>query len=406
MKRLPAYFVWREGRPRWVPGPKLRSEKWKGRDLKDSNGAWLSYGAAIDAAIKINEEVAAWRARDGSGTRDPRKAPRKVERSCNTLYSKWIATPEFRRLGERTQSDYINKVTVFLAAPLDIDDDASPTFGDVPVAALGRAVLKGYWRLEYDERGHSMANGIIAAVRVMLTYATDLEWITVNPAFALKLPVVDPRVAFWSPAKVEAFVKVADSLRWQGLPLHSVGDAVVIGLHSAQRQGDVLAMPPRIFDQKRIALSQFKTSALVDAPMTPQLQARVTEIRERWKAQGIVALDALVIDERTGKPWVDHSFRKAFRIIRNEAALRHPDLCEAERFQPGIDMLRYQDLRDTAVTRLATAECTLPEIAAISGHSPEHITSVIKHYLALNNSLADTAIEKLTAWMEREKITL
>lgn len=49
---------------------------------------------------------------------------------------------------------------------------------------------------------------------------------------------------------------------------------------------------------------------------------------------------------------------------------------------------------------------TLPQIADISGLTPDHITSVIKHYLALNNQLADAAIGKLTAWMHREGIAL
>ncbi len=409
MKRLPPYFCWRDGRPRWVPGPKLRKLKWKGRDLKDAQGNWLNYGDAINAAIAINKEVEDWRARDGSGTR-PRQAPRKVPRSCRLLADLWYKSPEFRRLGERTRSDYTNKLELFLASPCDPEDDDNPaTMADVPVRALGRANLKGYWRQQYDERGHAMANGIIAAVRAMLTFGTDLEWIELNPAFKLKLPVVDARVAFWSPAKVEAFIKTADTMRRltdPGLGLQSVGDAVVIALHSGQRQGDVLEMPPRIFEQQRLALSQFKTHALVDAPMTPQLQARVALIKERWKGKGIVALEALVIDERTGKRWTADAFRKAFREVRSEAAQRYPELCETERFQPGIDLLRFQDLRDTAVTRLAMAGCTLPEIAAISGHTPDHITSVIKHYLALNNELADAAIAKLTAWMAREGIAL
>lgn len=405
MKLKVPYLVLRNGRPRWVPGKSVRKLGFKGRDLKDDHGNWLTEDAAIAKAREINKEVEDYRARDGSGTRSNKPPLKKVPRSCRALADLWYKTPEFRRL--KSGADYKNKLEIFLGSPIDPDDeDNRVTFADVPVLALGRANLKGYWRRQYDERGHSMANGVLAIVRAWLTYGTDIEWLLVNPAFKLKLPVVDPRVAFWSPAKVAAFVETADTMTWQDLPLASVGDAVVIALHSAQRQGDVLAMPPRIFEEKRLALSQFKTDALVDAPMTPQLLARVATIRERWKEKGIVALEALVIDERTGKRWTSDGFRKAFRLVRAEVALRLPELCEAGRFQPGVDMLRFQDLRDTAVTRLAMAGCTLPEIAAISGHTPDHITTVIKHYLALNNELADAAIAKLTAWMEKEGIAL
>jgi hypothetical protein len=134
-QKLPAYFAWRAGRPRWVPGPKLRAKGWRGRDLKDHEGQWLGYGAAIEAAIEINEDVERARAAgDGSGPRRTR-APRNVERSCRQLYELWIATPEYQKLGSRTRADYDNKAQIFLAE-----------FGAEPVAALGRKILKFFWR--------------------------------------------------------------------------------------------------------------------------------------------------------------------------------------------------------------------------------------------------------------------
>lgn len=65
---------------------------------------------------------------------------------------------------------------------------------------------------------------------------------------------------------------------------------------------------------------------------------------------------------------------------------------------PSLAGFRDQDLRDTAVTWLALAECTIPEIAAVTGHSLQSITSVLEHYLARHPELADHAIAKLVAW--------
>ena len=392
--KLPAYFKWRDGRPRWEPGPGLRRKGWQGRDLKDARGEWLSYGLAIDAAAGINLEVAQQAA--GRGPRRLR-TPRKIERSVRHLYENWIETPEFRMLGERTRRDYANKARPFLE-----------TFGDEPCAALGRAALKGYWRKMYVARGHSMANGIITVARAMLSHAVDMEWIDANPAFKLRIKGVEPRVAFWSPAKAAHFVETADAAGALG---QAVADAVVIALHSGQRQGDVLAMPPRIFEDGRVRLTQFKTGALVDAPMTPPLANRVAAIRARWKADNIVARDTLVTDPRTGKPFTVDAFRKAFRDVRDAAVTIATDkdlkaILDADRFQPGLADLRYQDLRDTAVTRLALAGCTLPQIAAITGHDVDHVASVIKHYLALDAGLADEAIAKLSAWLAAEGIAV
>ena len=73
---------------------------------------------------------------------------------------------------------------------------------------------------------------------------------------------------------------------------------------------------------------------------------------------------------------------------------------------PSLAEKRYQDLRDTAVTRLALAGCSMAEIAAITGHSIPSITQIIKHYLVLQPEMADAAIAKLSAWLEAQHIAL
>jgi len=67
---------------------------------------------------------------------------------------------------------------------------------------------------------------------------------------------------------------------------------------------------------------------------------------------------------------------------------------------------RDQDLRDTAVTWLALADCTLMQIAAITGHSIASIQTTIRHYLAMDPRLAGAAIGKLKDWMDKEGMRL
>lgn len=378
----PPYFKWRDGRPRWEPGPKLRAKGWKGRDLKDDAGAWLDLGRAITAAEVINADVArGGRPRAATGTRRAR--------TCRQLYEMWTATPEFSLLRASTRADYRSKAELFLSTPLGDGD----TWSHVPVAAIGRAALKGYWREAYQQRGHAMANAILAVVRAMLTHATDLEWIPINPAFALKLPGVAPRQKLWLPADVAALVAAADRLA-----LPEIGDAAIVALHSGQRQADVLALPARLFGESRIRLSQFKRAARIDAPMTPQLIERIAAIRAR-RASNVVQLDAPLITDADGRPYAGDDgsrFRKAFAAVRTAAMAARPEIAG----------LTFQDLRDTAVTRLALAECTLAEISAITGHSIVSVTGIIRHYLVLQPEMADAAIGKLTTWLDKEGITL
>jgi hypothetical protein len=55
---------------------------------------------------------------------------------------------------------------------------------------------------------------------------------------------------------------------------------------------------------------------------------------------------------------------------------------------------------------LARAGCTLVEICAISGHSPKSVQTIVEHYLGSQRELADAAIAKLVAWMQREGIAV
>jgi integrase len=59
--------------------------------------------------------------------------------------------------------------------------------------------------------------------------------------------------------------------------------------------------------------------------------------------------------------------------------------------------LHFHDLRGTAVTRLALAGCTVPEIAAITGHSIMTVQQILDaHYLGGRIELAESAIKKLS----------
>ena len=62
------------------------------------------------------------------------------------------------------------------------------------------------------------------------------------------------------------------------------------------------------------------------------------------------------------------------------------------------DDLHFNDLRGTAVTRLALAGCTTAQIAAITGHSLRDVESILEaHYLGGAVELAEQAIMKLEA---------
>jgi len=58
--------------------------------------------------------------------------------------------------------------------------------------------------------------------------------------------------------------------------------------------------------------------------------------------------------------------------------------------------LTFHDLRGTAVTRLAIAGCTVPEIATITGHLLADVNAILDaHYLNRDPELGASGIRKL-----------
>jgi integrase len=78
--------------------------------------------------------------------------------------------------------------------------------------------------------------------------------------------------------------------------------------------------------------------------------------------------------------WQPNAFRKAWGDACRRAAIRD---------------LTFHDLRGTAVTRLAEAECSAAEIASITGHSMRDVGAILDQYLARTGKIALAAIAKL-----------
>jgi site-specific recombinase XerD len=387
MKFSVPYLQMRGGRPRWVPGPKLRAAGWKGRDLKSEGGEWLNEADAITAAKAINAEVVA--AAEAPVAKVPSRA--KNPRAVEVLVEAWKISPRFLRKAKSTRDEYLNKIGIFCAE-----------FGDKHVAAISKADLYTWWEELYRDRGHAMANGTIGVVRVFFSYCVMKAWRNTNPAKSLGLETLPPRVVVWSPSEVKLFVETADEMG-----LTEIADAVVLALHTGQRQGDVLELVYERTRDERCVFKQRKTGARVTVPFTPALAARLAGIRARRAAEPVTALATIVVlDPETGERFDRFKFGKLFRQVREKAAAKCHETGNKEPLCPHIAEKQFGDTRDTAVTRLALAGSTIPEIRAITGHSLETVHSILEHYLALDDRMAAEGIRKLKQYMVDEGIAI
>ena len=146
----------------------------------------------------------------------------------------------------------------------------------------------------------------------------------------------------------------------------------MLALWTGQRQGDLLRLPWSGYDGKHIRLRQRKTGARVVIPVGAPLKAALDATPKR---------STIILTNSDGKPWTSDGFRASWGKA-----------CKAA----GVIGVTFNDLRGTAVTRLAIAECTEAEIATITGHSLRGVRAVLNsHYLNRDQVLGESAIRKL-----------
>jgi integrase len=79
--------------------------------------------------------------------------------------------------------------------------------------------------------------------------------------------------------------------------------------------------------------------------------------------------DGTILRNTFGEPWTSDGFRASWAKAFERAGFADQDL-------------HFHDLRGMAVTRLALAGCTTPQIAAIPGHSPRDVDEILKRIIS------------------------
>ena len=149
---------------------------------------------------------------------------------------------------------------------------------------------------------------------------------------------------------------------------------LTLGLWTGQREGDLLRLTWTAYDGNKITLRQSKTGVRVSIPVGSPLKAALEATPRR---------SPVVLLSTDNRPWTENGFRSSWRKACKKA---------------GVVGVTFNDLRGTAVTRLAIAGCTEAEITAITGHTLRDVRSILDaHYLHRDPALAEAAIRKLEA---------
>ena len=280
------------------------------------------------------------------------------EGTLQTLIDAYQATDHFRTRQPRTKQDYIRQIKII-----------EQEFGDFPLKALAARETRGVfmdWRDKLALRSQRQADYAWTVLAIILATAQDRGKITVNPCERGGRLYNGTRVEFvWSVENEAAFLQHAPThLR---LPL-------LLALWTGQRQGDLVRLTWHAYDGKYIRLRQRKTGARVVIPVGAPLKVALDEAAKSKRSPTILLNSG-------GRPWTQDGFRASWAKASDKA---------------GIEGLTFNDLRGTAVTRLALMGCTEAEIATLTGHSLRDVRSILDaHYLNRDQALAESAIRKL-----------
>lgn len=269
--------------------------------------------------------------------------------------------PVWQDFAESTKTEYRRKFRVI---------DAK--WGTAPIASFNdkefrRDVLD--WRDAIAGRARREADNLASALARVGSWAFDRGEIDRNVLHDLPRVYRSDRVdKIWLPGHVDAFLRVASP---------EMALALMLAMHTGQRQGDLRRLPWSAYDGERITLRQSKGGKTVAPRCTRALRAML---------DGMERKGVLILTTPSGRAWTKRYFNEHW----HEASLR-----------AGITDLHFHDLRGTAITMLAEAGCTPLEIAAITGHTFKHVTHILETYLSRTRRLADAAIVKLDRSLKR-----
>ncbi|MEW6450059.1 MAG: site-specific integrase [Pseudomonadota bacterium] len=278
------------------------------------------------------------------------------------LVRKFEQSPEFLKTAEATQREYQRKFRV-----IDVQ------WGTCPIPALTdlefrRDVLT--WRDRMALTKPREADNLVSAMARVLAFAVDRGEIKANVLGHFSRAYHSNRAdKIWLPKHVEAFTEVASP---------ELVTAMTLALHTGQRQGDLLRLRWSDYDGKVISLRQSKTGANVTVPCTQVLRTLLDRLERRAET---------ILTTPSGIAWTSDYFKHQWASACKKAE--------------GLKDLHFHDLRGTAITMLAEAGCTVPEIAAITGHRLDHVGRILEAYLSRTQTLSRSAIDKLDRHLER-----
>lgn len=262
-----------------------------------------------------------------------------------------------------------------------ISKTAEAKFGSMPLGTLqDPRVLQDFlkWRMKVaTENGAREADNRLSVVSSLLTWAKEEagELQANHLAGFKRIHSSDRSERILLPEHIDAFMRAA--------PVQ-MQRALILALHTGQRQGDLLRLAWSNYDGKLITTRQGKSG------FKRQVEIPCTEALKRM-LEGTDRTSPVILTASRGMPWKKRNFAKRWEEVCTKAQ---------------IEALHFHDLRGTAITMLSEAKCTPQMIATITGHKLKSVEDILDMHLERTRHRAEAAITlfqnaKATAFANR-----
>ena len=276
------------------------------------------------------------------------------------LIREFEGTKQWRRLAESTKKEY-RRVFKFWDGE----------YGTCPYVALEDKAFRNdvrKWHDRFSETKPREADNRVTILARVLSWGAKDGPLRGNVLDGFERAYASDRSEIiWLPEHIEAFLQVASP---------EMRLAMVLALHTGQRQADIRRFAWTAYDGACISLRQGKArrlgreAPLIRVPSTKALKATLDAAPRRA---------AVILTTKTGRAFSKRYFAEQWEKTSKAA---------------GLTDLHFHDIRGTTVTMLAEAGCTLPEIVSITGHTLRRAQDILDKYLARTSKLAESAIAK------------
>lgn len=268
------------------------------------------------------------------------------------------ASPKWRNLSDGSKRNY-----GYLLKEIE------KRFGDTETRAFNQRQMRGKileWRDKHALKAPATAELCLTLLKVIVRFAEGRGMLNENVLEGVEKNRSKGRAdQVWTKEEIKRILAVSSpELQW----------AIKLALLIGQRQSDLISLKWSDIRNGVLSFTQKKTGAFVEIPVGASLAKLLSEIPQRAET---------ILTNTQGNPWAcGSSIRTAWREALKRAGLD----------QNGK---RFHDMRGTAITWLANIGCTESQIAAVSGHSLEHVSKTLKSYLNRTAIQAGQAMAKI-----------